>query len=61
MGRGLARDLGRRYLRLDCLADNDFLRGYYARAGYIACGEVEVAYPPPVGKLKLARFQKQVV
>ncbi|HKF74893.1 MAG TPA: GNAT family N-acetyltransferase [Candidatus Dormibacteraeota bacterium] len=34
---------GRRYLRLDCLAENRQLTAYYERAGYCHRGEVRVA------------------
>jgi RimJ/RimL family protein N-acetyltransferase len=33
----------RRYLRLDCLADNPRIRRYYESAGFTLCGETVVA------------------
>jgi GNAT superfamily N-acetyltransferase len=68
-GRGIGRDLllvaerkasnaGKRYLRLDCFANNSVLRTYYEMAGYDACGEIEADYP--FGKLRLYRYQKAV-
>lgn len=52
-GQGLGRELlrwaeqtalqqGKRYLRLDCWADNPFLPQYYTDAGFTYCGEVKV-------------------
>jgi ribosomal protein S18 acetylase RimI-like enzyme len=35
-------DAGREYLRLDCLAANAELRGYYERHGFTLCGETDV-------------------
>src|SRR5262245_17362754 len=55
-----AASLGRRYVRLDCLADNDFLRAYYMRAGFGDRGAIEAHFPPPVGALRLRRFEKRV-
>jgi ribosomal protein S18 acetylase RimI-like enzyme len=55
-----AASLGRRYVRLDCLANNDFLCDYYMRAGFGDRGEIEADFPPPVGALLLRRFEKQV-
>jgi ribosomal protein S18 acetylase RimI-like enzyme len=37
---------GRRYLRLDCVASNTLLRGYYERLGFVYCGDVELLGPP---------------
>ena len=55
-----AASLGRRYVRLDCLADNEFLRAYYMRAGFEERGAIEARFPPPVGALRLRRYEKQV-
>lgn len=55
-----AASLERRYVRLDCLADNVFLRAYYMRAGFGDRGEIEARFPPPVGALRLQRYEKQV-
>src|SRR5690348_8951769 len=55
-GRGLGRRLvawaeaqaaasGRRYLRLDCVPGNMFLRRYYEDLGFVARGEVDAVYP----------------
>ncbi|MEX2208654.1 MAG: GNAT family N-acetyltransferase [Myxococcota bacterium] len=46
-----ARARGRRLLRLDCVASNDALRRYYARAGFAERGEVDVG-------VRLARFER---
>jgi len=51
--------LGRQYVRLDCVTNNDFLRDYYARAGFEERGEIEAGFPPPVGALRLQRYEKQ--
>jgi GNAT superfamily N-acetyltransferase len=55
-----AASLGRKYVRLDCVTDNDFLRGYYARAGFEGRGEIEARFPAPVGTLRLRRYEKRV-
>ena len=52
--------LGRQWVRLDAMADNDRLRRYYAKAGFAERGEVEATYSVPVGTLRLRRFEKQV-
>lgn len=52
--------MGRIFLRLDCYADNAFLRRYYANAGFLACGEVDARYPAPVGTIRLQRYEKRV-
>jgi GNAT superfamily N-acetyltransferase len=39
---GEVADAGRRFLRLDCLAENGALRRYYERLGFEPRGEVEV-------------------
>jgi GNAT superfamily N-acetyltransferase len=46
-----ARTRGRRLLRLDCVASNDALRRYYARAGFAERGEVDVG-------VRLVRFER---
>jgi GNAT superfamily N-acetyltransferase len=48
--------LNKACLRLDCFANNPFLRRYYEEAGYTDCGEVEAQYA--FGVLRLQRFQK---
>jgi GNAT superfamily N-acetyltransferase len=45
---------GKPWLRLDCVAWNDALRGYYERAGYEHVGDVTV------GPYTQARYQKRV-
>jgi ribosomal protein S18 acetylase RimI-like enzyme len=55
-----AAELGRRYVRLDCMPDNTFLRGYYERKGFVARGEVDALYPEPVGLERLQRYEKAV-
>ena len=45
---------GRALLRLDCVASNDFLRRYYAAAGFRERGEVAL------GELRLTRFERPV-
>ena len=57
---GRAASLGRRFVRLDCMPDNTFLREYYERHGFIACGEVDARYPDPVGLERLRRYEKAV-
>jgi ribosomal protein S18 acetylase RimI-like enzyme len=52
--------LGRSYVRLDCVTGNDFLRDYYTRAGFKERGEIEARFPPPVGALRLQRFERRV-
>ena len=56
-----AASLGRKYIRLDCLADNDFLRHYYRQAGFEECSEIEARFPPPVGALRLQRYEKRIL
>lgn len=53
-----ARNLKRQYVRLDCMADNEFLKRYYAEAGFTACGEIAAKYPEPIGTLQLFRYQR---
>jgi GNAT superfamily N-acetyltransferase len=52
--------LGRRCVRLDCVADNTFLRRYYTDAGFADRGEIDAPFPAPVGTLRLRRYEKQV-
>jgi ribosomal protein S18 acetylase RimI-like enzyme len=70
-GRGVGRELlawaerqvaaaGRRYLRLDCVPGNAFLRRYYEDAGFIARGEIDAVYPGLVGVIPLRRYEKAV-
>jgi ribosomal protein S18 acetylase RimI-like enzyme len=55
-----AASLGRKWIRLDCIANNLFLRDYYVRAGFEERGEIEARFPSPVGTLRLRRFEKRV-
>jgi len=55
-----AASLGRRFVRLDCMPDNAFLRQYYERKGFIARGDVDAHYPDPVGLERLRRYEKAV-
>ena len=55
-----ARAKGKPFLRLDCVADNQFLRQYYAGAGFLDRGEIEARYPHPFGTMRLQRFEKRV-
>jgi ribosomal protein S18 acetylase RimI-like enzyme len=50
--------LGKRFVRLDCMADNQTLAHYYVSAGFDQRGIVEAAFPRPVGTLRLRRFEK---
>jgi len=70
-GRGIGRELlawaeqqvgeaGRRYLRLDCVPGNAFLRRYYEDAGFVARGEVDAVYPGLAGVIPLKRYEKAV-
>jgi GNAT superfamily N-acetyltransferase len=70
-GQGLGRQLlawaehqvataGRRFLRLDCVPGNMFLRRYYEDAGFAARGEVDAVYPGLGGAMPLRRYEKQV-
>lgn len=45
---------GKPFLRLDCVASNKQLRGYYARAGYAHVGDVTL------GEYTQARYEKRV-
>jgi GNAT superfamily N-acetyltransferase len=51
---------GRRYLRLDCVPGNAFLRRYYEDAGFVARGEVDAVYPGLAGVMPLRRYEKAV-
>jgi ribosomal protein S18 acetylase RimI-like enzyme len=51
---------GRRFVRLDCMASNPFLAEYYVRAGFTERGEIDALFPPPVGTLRLKRYEKSV-
>ena len=55
-----ATSLGRRYVRLDCMADNQFLAEYYVRAGFDERGEIDARFPAPVGTLRLRRYEKRL-
>jgi len=55
-----ARSLGRKYVRLDCMSDNHFLREYYVQAGFEERGEIDAPFPAPVGTLRLRRYEKPV-
>jgi ribosomal protein S18 acetylase RimI-like enzyme len=55
-----AASLGRQYVRLDCVTDNGFLRDYYTQAGFEERGEIDARFPPPVGALRLRRYEKRV-
>ena len=57
---GRAASLGRKYVRLDCVPDNEFLRDYYTQAGFEERGEIEAQFPPPVGALWLRRYEKPI-
>jgi GNAT superfamily N-acetyltransferase len=52
--------LGRTCVRLDCVAENTFLRDYYTRAGFVDRGEIDAKFPAPVGTLRLRRYEKQI-
>jgi GNAT superfamily N-acetyltransferase len=54
-----ASELGRSYVRLDCMADNAFLRSYYAQAGFQDRGEVDAEFPAPIGTLRLRRYERR--
>lgn len=55
-----AASLGRSYIRLDCVADNRFLREYYVEAGFEERGEIDARFPAPVGTMRLRRYEKSV-
>jgi ribosomal protein S18 acetylase RimI-like enzyme len=52
--------LGRQWVRLDCMADNQFLQNYYAQAGFRERGDIDARFPEPVGTLRLRRYEKRV-
>lgn len=52
--------LGRGFVRLDCMADSQFLANYYVQAGFEERGEINARFPPPVGTLRLRRYEKSV-
>jgi GNAT superfamily N-acetyltransferase len=54
-----AAEAGRRYLRLDCVPTNAFLRQYYEDAGFTARGEIDAVYPV-IGVMHLRRYEKTV-
>ena len=49
---------GKTHLRLDCFAENTFLRAYYEGLGYAEMGQVSALYP--FGTLRLQRYEKPV-
>jgi GNAT superfamily N-acetyltransferase len=49
---------GKTHLRLDCFAENTFLRAYYETFGYAEMGQVNARYP--FGTLRLQRYEKPV-
>lgn len=55
-----ASSLGRRCVRLDCVADNAFLRDYYTQAGFEDRGDIDAQFPAPVGTLRLRRYEKSI-
>jgi len=52
-------DAGCRYLRLDCVPHNAFLRQYYEDAGFVERGEVDAVYPV-IGVMPLRRYEKAI-
>lgn len=52
--------MGRAFVRLDCVAENRFLRKYYAEAGFLVRGEIDARYPEPFGTIRLQRFEKRI-
>lgn len=48
---------GRKYIRLDCMAENPVLCAYYERAGFISCGLKEIQYKHILWKARL--YQKE--
>jgi ribosomal protein S18 acetylase RimI-like enzyme len=46
-------EAGREFLRLDCMAENAALRGYYERLGFEPCGEA------PVDGFVAARYERR--
>ena len=57
---GRSASLGRQYVRLDTMVDNDVLRRHYQQTGFVERGEVDAPYPAPIGTLRLRRFEKRV-
>lgn len=55
-----ASSLGRKYVCLDCATDNEFLRDYYTQAGFEERDDIEARFPPPVGALRLRRYEKRI-
>ena len=55
-----ALSLNRTSVRLDCVADNAFLRDYYTQAGFADRGEIDAQFPAPVGTLRLRRYEKRI-
>jgi ribosomal protein S18 acetylase RimI-like enzyme len=53
-------EAGRRYLRLDCVPSNTFLRQYYEDAGFSARGEIDAVYPGLPGVMPLRRYEKRL-
>jgi hypothetical protein len=52
--------LGRTCVRLDCFAENTFLRQYYTRAGFVDRGEIDAQFPALIGTLRLRRYEKRI-
>jgi ribosomal protein S18 acetylase RimI-like enzyme len=55
-----ATSLGRRYVRLDCMVDNQFLADYYVRAGFDERDEIDAPFPAPVGTLPLRHYERRL-
>ena len=51
---------GRRFVRLDCIWNNTFLRRYYEDAGFVSRGEVDAVYPGITDVFRLRRYEKAV-
>ena len=54
-----AMQLGRSFVRLDCMTGNEFLRRYYERAGFTDRGDIDATFPSPVGTLRLRRYERR--
>jgi ribosomal protein S18 acetylase RimI-like enzyme len=54
-----AASLGRQYVRLDAMVDNECLRRHYGQAGFVERGDVDAPYPAPIGTQRLRRFEKR--
>jgi ribosomal protein S18 acetylase RimI-like enzyme len=52
--------LGRRFVRLDCVAENTVLSDYYTLAGFMDRGEIEAVFSAPIGTLRLRRYETQI-